>query len=205
MPPRHALTPASLALALALSACAGVGTPRPSQPGAAEAGFALPDWREPEPEGTLRASALVGAPVVAPGGPLGRVADLAVGPDERLAAVVVEGPSGRSTLAWSDLRPERGALRLGAGAPRDGAPPAGTWSALGLVGDPVTLEDEAPYGTVEDLSFAPDGRLRAVIVRPDEGFGAAGEALPFPFFGARFGFDPEAPRYRLPYGTEALG
>jgi hypothetical protein len=198
-------------LALALAACAGAegpgaGTPAIGQARAADPALVLPDWRDPEPAGTLRAGALLGAPVQGPDGPVGRVADIAVGPDDRVAAVLVEGPAGRLALPWDALVPAEGALLArrapGPGAARDPAPGPGAWSARALVGDPVTLEDDQPYGTVEDLSFAADGTLRAVIVRPE---GAAAEPLAFPFFGARYGFDPGAGRYRLPYGAEALG
>jgi hypothetical protein len=208
LPRRNALA-LLLAVCLAvLPGCAEMAPP--TLPGTGAETFALPDWRDPEPAGTLSARALIGAPVIGAGRLLGRVSDLTVGPDDRVATAVVEGPAGRTALPWSALEVVDGTLRLAPGAgtapgtdPARREAPAG-WSVRAFVGEPVTLEDDEPYGIVEDLSLSADGALRAVVVRP-EGRGASGDAQAFPFFGRRWGFDPQAGRYRLPYGAEALG
>jgi sporulation protein YlmC with PRC-barrel domain len=72
------------------------------------------------------------------------------------------------------------------------------WRATELMDDYVSLKDQAGYGMVEDLLFGKDGKLTAVVVYPDVGYGD-GAPYAYPFYGYDYGFDPGSDYYRLPY------
>ncbi|WP_207485837.1 PRC-barrel domain-containing protein [Arenibaculum pallidiluteum] len=195
------------AQALGLCLLPACGDTLPDRLGAGDRSFVLPDWKQPDPAGTLRARTLMGMAVMGPAGPVGQVIDLMVGPDERLAAVMVEGPAGQAAMPWAAVQAEGAVLRVAgpAGVPPATAPAASTsggWSVAALLGDLVTFVDGQSYGTVEDVAFDPDGAVRTVVVRPDD---PGAEAALLPFYGRRFGFEPGSGRYVLPFGARSVG
>lgn len=70
------------------------------------------------------------------------------------------------------------------------------WRATELIDDYVTLEDGRRYGWVDDLIFAKNGRLNAVVV--DAVYGGYG-SYAYPYYGYGYGFRPGYNYYALPY------
>jgi len=78
------------------------------------------------------------------------------------------------------------------------------WRATELIGDYVNLQGGANYGYVRDLIISKDGDIKAVIVRPDVGYGRMGGYYAYPYYGYGMGYDyawnPGNDYYELPFG-----
>ena len=70
--------------------------------------------------------------------------------------------------------------------------------------DYVTLEGVVHYGYVRDLSISKGGELKAVIVRPDVGYGRMSGYYAYPYYGYGMGYNyawnPGNDHYDLPFG-----
>jgi len=78
------------------------------------------------------------------------------------------------------------------------------WRATELIGDYVNLQGGTHYGYVRDLIISKDGELKAVIVRPDIGYGRMNGYYSYPYYGYGTGYDyawtPGNDHYDLPFG-----
>ena len=83
---------------------------------------------------------------------------------------------------------------------------ASSFRVSSLMGDNVLLKGGDAFGYLADLAFDVDGRLQAVIVRPDISFDAEGYyAFPFERSDvAGEAFDPSATSYTLPLDRDAV-
>jgi sporulation protein YlmC with PRC-barrel domain len=77
------------------------------------------------------------------------------------------------------------------------------WRATELIGDYVNLQGPARYGSVRDLIISRDGELKAVIVKPDVGWGGMDGYYAYPYYGYGMGYDyawsPGNYYYDLPF------
>src|SRR3546814_635598 len=64
------------------------------------------------------------------------------------------------------------------------------WRATELIGDYVRLENDVDYGYVQDIVFNDAGKLQAVVVEPDVGYGNDRGPYASPFYGSGSGWDP---------------
>lgn len=79
-----------------------------------------------------------------------------------------------------------------------------TWKLTNLLNDYATLRGGVGYGYVSDVVFSRDGALEAVVVQPDyAGYGMGG-AFAYPFYGQRYGWQPGADYYEMPYAEDEL-
>ncbi len=78
------------------------------------------------------------------------------------------------------------------------------WRATELIGDYVHLLGNIRYGSVRDLIVSKNGELKAVIVKPDFGYGRMNGYYSYPWFGYGMGYDytwnPGNNYYDLPFG-----
>ena len=77
------------------------------------------------------------------------------------------------------------------------------WRAAELINDYVRLQDGdafVDYGYVDDVLIA-DGRIEAVVVRPDVTWGAPG-LYGYPYYGYGYGWYPGDLYYDLPYARD---
>lgn len=79
-----------------------------------------------------------------------------------------------------------------------------TWKLTSLIDDYATLRGGAGYGYVDDAVFTREGQLKAVVVQPDySGYGVGGPYA-YPFHGFRYGWQPGADFYEMPYTRDEL-
>ncbi|MCB8839855.1 PRC-barrel domain-containing protein [Aurantimonas sp. VKM B-3413] len=79
------------------------------------------------------------------------------------------------------------------------------WRATELVDDYVRLNDQGGwtnYGYVDDILLK-DGMVSAVVVRPDNAFGANGRYA-YPFYGYDYGWSPGLANYDMPYSRNDI-
>lgn len=78
------------------------------------------------------------------------------------------------------------------------------WRATELIGDYVNLQGAARYGSVRDLIISRTGLLKAVIIKPDVGWGRRDGYYAYPYYGYGMGYDyawnPGNDYYDLPFG-----
>lgn len=146
---------------------------------------------------------------------IGEVEDFIVGPDGKIAKVVVEGGGfldiGDSHVAvpWSEVK------RFGVSSIRvpmtednlddyrlfeevdDKPATGGNWRVRNLIGDYLTLADDVNYGYVVDVIFGSDNRIEAVVAQPAYGYGFGRGRHAFPYYAQNY--DPYGPSYRTPY------
>ena len=147
---------------------------------------------------------------------IGEVEDFLIGPDGKIARVVVEGGGfldiGDSHLAlpWNKMK-RRGSDAFVTSAVNeenfgemglfdnvdDTSPKPKYWRLSNLTGDLVSLEGNVGYGSVDDVIFSENGKIQAVVTRPSAGYGYGAGARAMPFAHAQF--DPYQPYYRTPY------
>lgn len=77
------------------------------------------------------------------------------------------------------------------------------WRVTEFVNDYVSLQDFPRYGVVQDLVFARDGTLDAVVVYPDVAYGVGGPHA-YPYYGYEEGFQPTDQTYDLPYTRDEI-
>jgi sporulation protein YlmC with PRC-barrel domain len=145
---------------------------------------------------------------------IGGVKDFIVGPHGKIQKVVIEAGGflglGATDFAYpwnktkikgvNDLRVEFDKSKIadysqfkkGRGKPAAGA----DWRMTQLLNDNVEFKDGTPYGKVSDVIFERSGKLDAVIVYPDIGYGVRG-ARAWPFQ-VKY-FNPHADFYTMPY------
>ena len=168
---------------------------------------------------------LIGAEVHGPGGEdIGEVENFVLGSDDRIRKLIFStgglwdigdkhlavawnqvevGPQGEyvtvpvtektvEQYGMFDGHPERASVK-----PRD-------WRATELIGDYVRLENDTDYGYVQDIVFDGQGKLQAVVVEPDVGFGGAHGPYAYPFYGYGYGWDPGKDYYDMPYASDEV-
>jgi sporulation protein YlmC with PRC-barrel domain len=77
------------------------------------------------------------------------------------------------------------------------------WKLTDLTNDYVLLQDRTGYGWVDDVIFSRDGEIKAVVVRPDVGYGTPG-TYAYPFYGWGYGWNPGRDYYGLPYDRNEI-
>ncbi len=79
------------------------------------------------------------------------------------------------------------------------------WRATELVDDYARYQGGSSwtnYGYVDDVLIK-DGRIAAVVVRPDNSFGSNG-LFAYPYYGYDYGWSPGLPSYDLPYDQATI-
>lgn len=82
---------------------------------------------------------------------------------------------------------------------------ARVWRATELIGDYVRIREDdvyVNYGYVRDI-LVKDDRIAAVTVRPGN-VGMVGGPYAYPFYGYRYGWEPGAAMYDLPYRPDEI-
>jgi hypothetical protein len=72
-----------------------------------------------------------------------------------------------------------------------------------LIGDYVPLKEGVRYGIVDELIFANDGNLQAVIVNPVSGARVRGYYA-YPYYGDQHSYNPGLVTYKAPYGRNEI-
>jgi sporulation protein YlmC with PRC-barrel domain len=117
--------------------------------------------------------------------------DVKVGPGVEYVTVPITEATANNYGLFDDL-PERVAKK-----PRE-------WRATELLDDYVLLKGGMRYGYVDDLIFAKEGDLKAVIVSPDLAFGPYPGLYAYPYYGYPYGWEPGLAYYELPYAREDI-
>ena len=171
------------------------------------------------------AKELLGAEVEGPGGAkIGEVANIVIGPDAMIEAIVFEAEGALDVggthlrVPWEEVRPAPGLDTVAVPVTRDNVQDYGlfldfqareprAFRATELIGDYVSLEDHPAYAIVDDLVFSPAGELRAVVVAPDVAFARTygGPVGPFPLPYYAYDFDPGVDFLDLPYRSGDIG
>lgn len=177
----------------------------------------LSDWDYGGLRGGWAAEQLIGRQVVGAGGErIGEAENIVIGPEGRIASLVVAVDEGflgiggaHVSVPWSDVRlgaaevrvpvskanaRQYGLFRESSG--REG--PRRSWKATELLDDYVRLRGGVEYGWVEDIIFSRGGEVQAVVVARDLPLGAGRYAVPY--YGYGYGFDAGLGHYALPYG-----
>jgi sporulation protein YlmC with PRC-barrel domain len=150
---------------------------------------------------------------------LGEVEDIIVGPDGRIARIVVEGGGfldigdTHAAIPWEEV------TRTGTSSvtvpvtddnlgeytryPAVDDMPAmrGNFRINEIIGDYVSANGVG-YGTIDDVIFSDDGAIEAVVVYPTYGYGYQTRPVAVPYNAGAY--DPYAPYYSVPYATAEL-
>lgn len=160
------------------------------------------------------------------GGTIGEIEDLVIGPDGQLRRLLVDineglfGTGGqRLAVQWTDVRPgprkdgdvqyfttpvsKQNVKEYGVFSNRPAAVQGlgREWRAGELIGDYVSLEDVANYGSVVDLVFDRQGRLLSIALAPDISRGDVMRRFYSSYYGSDPGWDPGDDFIVLPYST----
>ncbi|MET4700448.1 sporulation protein YlmC with PRC-barrel domain [Constrictibacter sp. MBR-5] len=169
---------------------------------------------------------LIGTDVRGPGGEeIGEVENLILGPDNRVRKLVFSTGGfwdiGDKHLVvdWKEVTvapgreyvtvpvTEETAEQYGMfdDAPETVATKQRNWRATELIGDYVRLQDDVDYGYVQDIVVDTEGKLQAVVVEPDVGYGVRPGPYAYPFYGYGYGWDPGSDYYDMPYAADEVG
>ncbi len=155
------------------------------------------------------------------GDEIGEVEDFMIGPDGKIARVVVEGGgfldigdshvaipydrmkrnrSDSFTAPLTEEELEDGHVGMFETVDDMPAKPQ-NWRVSNLIGDSMLLENRVGYGLVDDVIFGNDGAIKSVIVRPSYGYGYGLGPRAVPYANT---FDPYQPYYSTPYTLAEL-
>ena len=188
---------------------------------AAQNSMDLAAWNDEDLTGTWRATEMTDTPVYGETGEdIGEVANLIVGPDNKVQAIVVEAGGlfdigdTHFSVPWDqvDVTPGEEGIRVPVNEENvadfdlfswdeveDGQR---SWRVTELLGDNVMFSDDSGYGIVYDLLFEQDGTLKSVVVNPSVGYGVGGY-FAYPWRGYQEeGFDPGDPFYNVGYDRD---
>lgn len=221
---RTPLTLTASALAMAFAAAPALSAPN-TNPNIDADKVDIRTWDTAPLASGWSADELIGAEVRGPSGEdIGEVENLVLGSDNRIRKLVFStggfwdigdkhlavawnqvtvGPQGEyvtvpvtentvDQYGMFDDQPERAAVKQ-----RD-------WRATELMGDYVRLKNDVDYGYVQDIVFDDAGKLQAVVVEPDVGFGGMRGPYAYPFYGYGYGWDPGNDYYDMPYASDEV-
>ena len=174
----------------------------------------LENWNTETLTGTWRATVMMDTPVYGEtGDDIGEVANVIVGPDNKVRSIVVEAGGffdigdTHFSVPWDqvDLTPGEEGIQVPVNEENvadfdlfgdEVEEGRRSWRATELLGDNVMFSDQSGYGIVYDLLFEQDGTLKSVVVNPSVGYGTGG-FFAYPWRGYDAGFDPGNPDYNV--------
>ncbi len=177
----------------------GRSLPSEARRNEAETAEAVRQWNLGNLKGGWLGSQLMGAEVVGrDGGEIGQVRNILVGQDARIDGIIVETGGflgfGENHLrvAWKDMTLLPGLTQVSIPVSednvdefslfgRDEAADVRPFRFTELTQAYATLGDDEGYGFVDDLLFAQNGRLLAVVTQPTGGFEGGKSHFAFPY------------------------
>lgn len=81
---------------------------------------------------------------------------------------------------------------------------SGVWKLSDLLNDYASIGEDVGYGYIDNVLFSREGKIQAVIVESDVGYGAGG-AYAYPFYGYGYGWSPGYPTYSVQYSEDEIG
>ncbi|BBI64815.1 hypothetical protein HSBAA_61210 [Vreelandella sulfidaeris] len=72
-----------------------------------------------------------------------------------------------------------------------------------MLNDYATVGEGVGYGYVDNILFSREGEVQAIIVEPDNSYGAG--PYGYPYYGYGYGWDPGQTSYYLQYGEDEVG
>tara|TARA_R110002012_G_scaffold321415_1_gene549113 strand:+ start:506 stop:1336 length:831 start_codon:yes stop_codon:yes gene_type:complete len=80
---------------------------------------------------------------------------------------------------------------------------SGVWKLTDVLNDYATVGEGVGYGYVDNILFSREGEVQAIIVEPDNSYGAG--PYGYPYYGYGYGWDPGQTSYYLQYGEDEVG
>lgn len=79
----------------------------------------------------------------------------------------------------------------------------GVWKLTDVLDDYATVGEGVGYGYVDNILFSREGEVQAIIVEPDNSYGAG--PYGYPYYGYGYGWNPGQASYYLQYSEDEVG